>query len=164
VNQELDPASWFSTRIQQIKSSTFSLLQFCCWNISQLEPGSGILASALLPHPHPHRSGSGSDSGHATPHPRAQASLSSQPRSVHQTFLSLATDLRYSRSPSRSMSVSRSTTTRTRGDCRSLFNHYPPSSCRGVFAFALTLAFLAWTSRGLNGELLLLSKDSKPLF
>jgi len=65
VNQELDPASWFSTRIQQLKSSTFNLLQFC--STRALDPGSGILASALLPHPHPHRSDS--DSGHAKPLP-----------------------------------------------------------------------------------------------
>jgi len=115
VNQELDPASWFSTRIQQLKSSTFNLLQFCCWNTSQLEShdwldqssGSGILASALLPHPHPHPHRSGSDSGHAKPHPHPRCSSFKfeLAQAVRQMPLPLATDLPYARSASRSMLV-----------------------------------------------------------
>ena len=107
VNQELDPASWFSTRVLQLQASPPAPpLEHIPFGISllatrALDPGSSpprsypifvlivqIRILATLSHIYTLS---------------AQVSSSSYPRSVHQTFLSLAADLRYSRSASRSI-------------------------------------------------------------
>jgi len=109
VNQELDSPSWFSTRILQLKASIFSSAagtypvgisflarpELWIWDLGSSPPHCyhilvliiRILILATLSH---------------TYTLGAQVSSSNWPRSVHQTSLSLATDLRYSRSTSSS--------------------------------------------------------------